>query len=318
MTALLTTAGIHVVATDDPDDVQRLVEAGEVDVAVIDCDTPRPEAGLTLVTMVRRHAPTIPVVLLMSRQVLPLAIAGVRAGVADIVVKAPESVSYLTDTVVRLCRRRAYRLQVRPLLTESLQMHEDFLRRLIDVARQAGSRSGSLPDADLPDLDLRECVVLVADDDPATATGIAQALGENSGYRVVGVQNGGEALDYAGRGIFHLALVRDGLPDLPSSIVAKSLRVEANEAIVVRFSHPSAGRPGRADIIESQRSLEFIPSLSSGAQLIEHIHLLREGLVAKRRERYHLQAFRADNDDLLRRYADLRQKLVTFLDEEGD
>ena len=44
--------------------------------------------------------------------------------------------------------------------------------------------------------------------------------------------------------------------------------------------------------------------------LVEQIHELRKAFQAKARERRYLQVFRRDYYDFLRRYAELRQKLL--------
>jgi hypothetical protein len=123
--------------------------------------------------------------------------------------------------------------------------------------------------------------------------------------------SGGEALDVATGGRFHIALVRDALPDLPGTMVVNTLRAQSPETIAILYSRPSqgAGRAGRAEILEGSRAIVLVPELRSVAQLLDRIDELKHAFDAKSRERRYLAAFRQHNYELLKRFADLKQKL---------
>lgn len=307
---LLGTAGLVVTATEDADHALRMAGEKYFAVAVIDVDTPETSAGLELMEQLKQRSSSTAVILLASRQTFDVAIEGFRRGAADVVAKSPENVRYLIDAVVEQCQRSKRSTERDRLLAETMEIHEEFLKRLMEATRKTAEveeRAGGTSMA----VELKECVVLVVDDDPNTASGLERALG--SGYRVVSVHTGGEALDFVGQRAFQLALVKDGLPDLPSKMVAKSLRAESGDGIVLMFSHPAGDKPGRADIIEATQEIALVEELTSGAQLVEQIRELREAFIAKSRERRYLQIFRRDQYDFLRRYVDLRQRLAAFV-----
>ena len=310
---LLASAGVIVTAIDDREQALNFASEKHFAVAVLDLDTPEPDAGFEVMAEIKRRSPATKTVLLATRQTFAVAVSGFRQGAAEVIAKSPDNVSYLTNVVVRLCGE-TYEGETRGrVLTKTMELHEEFLKRLMEASRRAAQAEDKLAKAHDPN-EHSECVVLVVDDNPNTAEGLRGGLPEGE-YRVVGLQTGGEALDYAGRAPFQLALVKEGLPDLPSSMVAKSVRAETAEGIVLLFSHPVEGRPGRADIIELSQSIELLPELITGSQLVEQIHELRKAHSAKARERRYLQQFRSDHFDFLRRYVELRQEISQILPE---
>jgi DNA-binding response OmpR family regulator len=306
---LLGTGGLSVTATDDLVSAESMATDKYFAVAIIDLDTPETDGGLKLLETLRERAPETSVVLLTARQHFSAAVEGFRRGACDVVAKSPENVRYLTDVVVRECQASSRDETQLEIFKEVLNVHDEFLQRLMDASK-AKAEAEERQSGGSTALHLDECVVMVADGNPNTAKGIEQALAEDGKYKVTSVLTGGEALDKVGQSGFQLALVSSDLPDLPSSMVAKSLRAESAEGIVLLFSHPVGDKPGRADIIEPSQSIELIPELKDGGQLIEQIHELRKAYLAKARERRYLQIFRRDHYDFLRRYVELKQKLL--------
>ncbi|MCK5797567.1 MAG: response regulator [Deltaproteobacteria bacterium] len=306
---LLKSAGLVVTATDDAELAQSLASDKHFAVAIIDLDTPETDGGLALLSALHTHAPATSVVLLTARQIFSVAVEGFRLGARDVIAKSPENVRYLTDVVVRECHARDRAEARETLFAEVMEVHEDFLKRLMEASR-AKAEAEERNSGSSMEVDLAECVVLVADVNPNTARGLEEALSADGGYKFISVLTGGEALDKVGQTPFQLALVSSDLPDLPSSMIAKSLRAESAEGIVLLFSHPDGDKPGRADIIEPSQSIELIPELRDGAQLVEQIHELRKAYVAKARERRYLRVFRRDHYEFLRRYVEVRQKLL--------
>jgi len=306
---LLGTAGLVVTALSDRDLALEMASEKLFAVAILDLDTPTTDAGYELIEALAERSPATSTLLLTARQHFSVAVEGFRRGAKDVVSKSPENVRYLTETVVRECHAANRARRRDSLFDEVLEVHEEFLARLMEASKGRAEAQDAAAGSS-HDFDLRECVVIVADANPNTARGLEQALGPDSGYRLISVLTGGEALDKVGQQAFQLALVSDDLPDLPSSMVAKSMRAETAQGIVLLFSHPTPDKPGRADIIEPRQNIELIAELTDGRQLVEQIHELRKAFLAKARERRYLQIFRRDHYDFLRRYVELRQKLL--------
>ncbi len=311
---LLVTSGLLVTATHDEKKALTLATQKHFAVAILDCDTPEHDKGLAVMSQLRALSPATVFILLAGRPTFDLAVRGFREGAVDVVAKTPENVKKLIEKVTSLCLEARRSDERERLLREALEVHEQFLKKLMDASRKAqqAEDAGKGPSGSW---DIKECVVLVVDENPNTASGLQEALGQSSSYRCVSALNGGEALDYAGQHGFHISLVNERISDLPWSIVAKSLRKQVADGIVLLFTDPSHG-PGRVAIIEGKQTLNLIPKLTKGVQLVEAIHQLREAYMAKLREKHYLQVFRQEHFDFLKRYAELRQKLTTLLSVE--
>ncbi|MBK8481987.1 MAG: response regulator [Proteobacteria bacterium] len=317
LAALLGRVGIEVELAGDRSQALAALARPGLGVAVVDVDTPGPDEGFALLRELQAGASDLCSIALLARPTFAAAAEALRCGAVDIVAKAPENVGYLTEAIRRLSRRPAPpREAPAEALRRALALQEELLRALIEASRASSpAEDGGERAPGAAAAGPRACVVLVVDDEPRTAEGLGLALGREGGFQVVSVVSGGEALDYVGQSKFDLALVKEGLPDLPSSIVARSLRAEADDGIVIRFTHPTASRPGRADIVEAERSIEFIPMLSSGDQLVEQLQALRTGLAAKQAERRYLERFRTLHGGLLQRYAEVRQELLGAVED---
>ncbi|MCA9671859.1 MAG: response regulator [Myxococcales bacterium] len=312
---LLSASGVVVTAIDDADRAVELVGEKYFAVAVVDIDTPGPEAGLTLMQRIRERSPQTTCVALSARQTFDLAVRGFRAGAADVIAKAPENVGYLTQRVTRLCGEHSEDIAAEDLLGEVLEVHEAFLKRLMEQSRKAAVATERAAGRE-PDADLERCTILVVDDNPRNAPGLQNALGTEGGYHVVAALTGGEALDFVGQSQFQIALVKKGLPDLPSNMIINGLKAEAPEGIVMLFQPPSDEGPGRVDIIETSGPIELVGELTSGRQLVERIAEVREAYVAKVRERRYLRAFREQHFDFLRKYVELKRKITELMPDE--
>jgi len=62
-------------------------------------------------------------------------------------------------------------------------------------------------------------------------------------------------------------------------------------------------------VLEGSKAIPLVPEFSDAKQMIERIDELREAFRRKSRERRYLAAFRQENYELLKRYADLKQRL---------
>jgi CheY-like chemotaxis protein len=314
---LLVSAGLIVTACADRARALSLAGQKHFAVALIDVDTPTVDEGLAVLQELRTVTPATTVILLVNRQTFDLAVRGFRAGAADVFAKMPENVSALVEQAARLGREGA-RLRDRDrVLDETLEVHDQFLKRLMDASRKAQlaeevARGGKQ--------ELGECLVLVVDENSRTASGLQEGLGEGA-FRCVSVTNGGEAIDYATQHGFQLAVVNERLPDLPYSMVAKTLR-QSCDGLVLTFQNPMQGgqgqvQAGHVQILEETQTIPLVPELQRGEQLIDAILKAREAHLAKTRERRFLQAFRNEHYEFLKRYVELKQKLSALLPRAG-
>ena len=93
-------------------------------------------------------------------------------------------------------------------------------------------------------------------------------------------------------------------------MVVSALKSQSPETITILYSKPGRTRPGKAEVLEGSRVIQFLPELGDASQMLERIGELRQAFVAKSRERRYLATFRQQNYELLRRYAELKQRLA--------
>jgi DNA-binding response OmpR family regulator len=315
LASLLSASGLLVTATADADRVIALATEKYFAVALIDVDTPEPDRGFAILPQIKRASPATRLVLLSNRQTFDVATRGFHAGADDVVAKAPQSVRNLVDEVVRACRESARRGDRDQVLRETLEVHELFLKKLMEASRKALQAEETARGGSGPHWELKECVVLVVDENPRTAQGLQEALARSGSYRCLSACNGGEALDLAGQQSCHLALVNERLPDLPVATVVKGLRSQMGDGIVMVFSHPTS-RPGRLALVDEHREITLVAELARGEQLVNALQEMREAYLAKSRERRYLQAFRQEHYEFLKRYVELRQKLLALVPRE--
>jgi DNA-binding NtrC family response regulator len=309
---LLAASGVLVTATADSERALSLAREKFFGVFVVDMDTPTDNSGLEHLPRLKAASPASQVILLLSDPTFDLAVDGFRAGAADVVAKTAGAVKYLTKKVVSLCLELVRSDERERALRETMEVHEEFLKRLMDANRKVmeaqdvatGQSSTSV---------LAECVVLVVDDDSRTMPGLQQALGEDKGFRCISALTGGEALDSATSSQFHIALVKDTLPDLSGTMVSKTLRA-GSEGLVLLFTHPGKD-PGRVVLVEKTQTIELVTKLTKPDQLVEQVREMRDAYVAKTRERKYIQGFRQNYMDFLKRYVELRQKLQALFPE---
>ncbi len=311
MQKLLASYGMLVTSTDDEQKVLRLMREKHFTAAVIDVDTPAPLRGLELLKEIKSISPATAVVLLAKEQTFDIATQGFRGGAVDVVAKVPQNVVVLVDRVKELCLNESYNAARSHILQDTLEVHEEFLKKLMDLAKEL-QQAEDRQREQAPQWDLEECILLVVDQNSKTAAGLSEVISKDAKYRCLSALNGGEAFDMASQHGFHIALISEQLPDLPWSMVAKSLQKQNPEGIILVFTDPISG-PARLSIVKSKAKTELISELTRGAQLVEAIHELREAYVAKSRERYYLQVFRRDHYEFLKRYVELRQKLTAMI-----
>ena len=310
MGQLLTSLGLVPTVMADPERAQSVLREKFVPLVLIDLDTPTPNAGLELVRWMKQHAPISSTLVMCSRKVFEAALEAFRAGASDVVVKSPDQVEYLKRRVVEICSLTRESTENDRLIHEVLSLHEEFLKRLMETSRHAneleerlgGGAQDASADADT------SLLIVEPPEDAWLGEQLKGALEKKGGYTLRVAGSGGEGLDAATGGRFQLALVCEALPDLPGSMVVNALKSQSPETITILYTRPGA-RPGKAEVIEGSKAIAFVPEFRDARQMLERIDELRDAFRVKSRERRYLAAFRQQNYELLKRYAELKQKL---------
>ncbi|MEO6952389.1 MAG: response regulator [Polyangia bacterium] len=299
----------------DIDRAQALVREKYFAVAIVDLDTPVPGGALELLRYMHKEAPGTALIVLTARKVYEAAVDAFRAGATDVIVKAPGEIEYLKQRVLSACLHVRLTDSNERVLHDVFSLHEDFLKRLVETSRRAAELEEKLGGgAQSADADESTSLLVVEpSDDPWLGDALQKELATRKGYKLERVYTGGEALDVGATKRFQVVLIADGLPDLPGSMIATTLRAASPDSITILYSRPGA-EPGRAQVIEGSRMIPLLASLTDAHQLVARLDELRQAFLAKSRERRYLGAFRQQNYELLRRFADLKLKLKQAAD----
>lgn len=306
---LLGENGLQPTVVSDAVRARELAREKYFAVALIDLDTPQTNAGLELVRWFKVNAPSTTTIVLASRKVFESAVEAFRAGAADIIVKSPDQVQYLRQRAVEAAEGVQRTVADDKLIKEVIGVHEDFLRRLMDSSRRTAELEEQIGGGSHPSAADEECGLLVVENDGWLARQLGDALRARGGYALVTAASGGEALDRASGRNFQIALVDDTLPDLTGSMVVSALKAQSLDTLTILFTRPGP-LPGKAEVIEGSRVIALLPEFSDAKQMVERVDELREAFRRKSRERRYLASFRQENYELLKRYADLKQRLA--------
>lgn len=309
--AQLEAAGAITTATPDSDRALTLAREKHFPVILVDADTPASGQGIELLRRFMSASPASAVMLVTGDESFEHAVEGFRRGASDVASKA--QIGYLTNRVVALCLESRRADERDQLLRDTLELHDQFLRRLMEAYRRAEMVEEAAAGQSAV---VGPCRVLVVDDNPRTAPGLQQALGTEAEFRCVGVPTGGEALDHALNETPDIALVKENLPDLSGTMVARTLCSQLKESIVLLFEHPGQ-KPGYASIIETGQTIELIAELTKPVQLVDRIRGLHEAYATKKREKRYVQSFRQTHTDFLKQFVGVRQRIQKLLPEEG-
>lgn len=309
---LLSEAQLHVTCVADPARVDSVVDRHFFSVALVDIDTPGPRAGIATIRAIKNTSPTSMVIALTPRRSYDDAVDAVRAGAIDLILKAPESVAYLKDRVLDAAGRSVGKREVDSVLDDIRSVHDEFLQRFMDAERRAIDLADRLAGRDPARADqLDELRVLIVD----AADGLVAALAQTApaGFAFVHATSGGEGLDRISSGGFHYAMVADTITDLPARTVARTMRNQHPEAVVLAFAGPGAA--GRVELVESQGTRPLIQPFHQAQQLVERLGELAEAWRAKARERRYVQAFREKHAGFLRRYVEIKTKIERAIND---
>jgi DNA-binding NtrC family response regulator len=310
MVKLLSEANLNVTCATTPDEAVGFLEKRFFSVVVVDLDTPMPGAGLRTTAAVKSKSPTSMVVILTPRKSFDEAVAAIRAGAIDVVLKTPDAVPYLKGRILEAASRSMDTREVRAVLAEVKEVHQEFLQLFMDAERRAmdfeDRLSGRDPDRSVLISNLR---VLVVDSDPRLGEALVKASAP--GYMFEQALSGGQALDLTGSHPYHYVMVSENLSDLPSSMVARSVKGQSPDSVVLAYSGPGPG--ARVEVVETTQNRPVINDFTSPKQLIDRLDELAEAFRAKVRERRYTQAFREKYYDFLRRYVNIKTKVERAL-----
>jgi two-component system OmpR family response regulator len=316
---LLTRVGLIVTGIADPVRARDQILNKFFAVALLDVDTPTPGGGLELLQFARDKSPLTSIIMMTNRKSFDTAVKSFRGGAADVVLKDPEVVPYLRERVVEAATDLTAASERNTLLEEVSEAHEEFLRRMREMSKQitdledrvvGRSRTGERAVAGEGEV----TDVVLVDDDPEAVPRLQAVLTAKDGWRFLAALTGGEALDVVTQQRPQIVMVKEDLPDLPGSMVVKTVKAGAPDAITVLYSPPK-GSTARGDVkmIEGSRIITLVSSYGTPAQLIAPMNEIREALRQKAKERRYLQAFRQKNFEFLQRYNLLKQRVATQL-----
>jgi DNA-binding NtrC family response regulator len=303
---LLSVVQLHVTCVADPARALALADRQFFSVALIDIDTPSPRAGIATIRALKQKSPTSMVIALTPRRSYEDAVDAVRAGAIDLILKAPESVAYLKERVIDAAGRSVGRREVDSVLDDVRGVHEEFLKRFMESERRAVDLADKVAGRDRAHIDqLDDLRVLVVDevDDFVSAMTDAQPRG----FTFVHATSGGEGLDRVSSEVFHYAMVAEDITDLPATTIARTIRNQHPDTVVLTFLGPADN--GRVELVETHGTRPLIKPFSDAQQLIDRLDELAEAWRIKARERRYTQAFREKHYDFLRRYVELKTKI---------
>jgi DNA-binding NtrC family response regulator len=313
---LLTRVGLVVTGTPDPVRARDQLLNKFYAVALIDADTPTPGAGIELLQFARDKAPLTSVIVMSARKSYETSVKAFRAGAVDVVLKEPDTVPYLRERVIEAASELQSTSERNTLMEEISETHEEFLRRMRDMAKELVDLedrvTGRAGEADEGGDDVN---VVLVDDDPSSLPKIEKVLTAANGWHFHAAVTGGEGLDFVTQMRPQIVIVKEQLPDLPGSMIVKTVRSSLPDAVTLLYNPPAQpGGSGELKMVDATRTINLLPSYSDAGQLVGPLNEIREGLRQKNKERRYLQAFRQRNYEFLQRYALLKQRIKTELD----
>ena len=303
---VLAAAELNVTAVADPEEARALLARRFFSVVMIDADTPAPGGGLEAAAGLRAAAPTSSLVLLTTRRSYEDAVAAVRAGAVDVILKSPDDPASLMERIVQAAARSIERSQIDAVLRDVRETYEDMLKQFLDAERRAleldERLSGRAARGESTAVEIRILVVARLVEVAEEMAALAQPP-----YRITAARSGGEALDRCGSSRYHVVMISDDLQDLPPSMVARSISASSGETMVVGLTGTPTGAV--LDMIEGDRRVRLADRIGSPEELLATLDGVTEVFRVRERERGYLQAIRERHYELLRRYAMLKSRI---------
>ena len=310
---LLSEAQLHVTCVNNAPDALEMVDRQFFSVALVDIDTPDPRGGIETIRTIKTKSPTTMIVGMTPRRSYEDAVDAVRAGAIDLILKAPESVAYLKDRVLDAAGRSVGKREVDSVLNDVRRVHDEFLQRFMDAERRAIDLADKAAGRDSAKLVLiDELRVLVIDEVDDFFGAMSESAPKNS-YSFVHATSGGEGLDRISSGAFHYAMVAEDVTDLPAKTIARTIRNQHPDTVVLTFLGPSQN--GKVELVEQAGSRVLVSPFSEAKQLVDRLDELAEAWRVKARERRYTQAFRERHYDFLRRYVEIKTKIDRAMNE---
>jgi len=309
---LLSEANLHVTCVLDSEAAMMRVSRQFFSVVLIDIDTPAPANGINTIRSIKDASPTSMVIAMTPRRSYDDAVNAVRAGAIDLILKAPESVAYLKERVLEAAGRSVGKREADTVLTDVRSVHEEFLQRFMETERRAIDLADKAAGRDPnKSVQLEELRVLVIDEVDDFVSAMADA--KPKGFEFVHATSGGEGLDRISNAPFHYAMVAEDVSDLPARTIARTIRNQHPDTVVLTFLGPAQN--GKVELIEMHSSRPIVNPFTEAKQLIDRLDELSEAWKIKARERRYTQAFRERHYDFLRRYVELKTKIERALND---
>jgi DNA-binding response OmpR family regulator len=297
---------LHVTCVADPEAALARTESQFFSVVLVDLDTPTPSGGLEVIRRLHRASPTSMIIALTPRRSFEDAVAAVRAGAIDLVLKAPDSVGYLKTRVVEAAGMSVGRREVDAVLVEIRDVQGDLLERFMEAERRAADAADRLAGKDPSrSISFDNLAVILIDEVDSLRDTLTEAA--PAGFRFVHAASGGEGLDRMSSDAFHYALVSEEITDLPPSMIISALRAQNPETVILTFRGPGEG--GSVTLVEATGTRVLMPKFEDGSELAARLDEMAEAFRVRARERRYLQAFRERHYDFLRRFVGLKTKI---------
>jgi DNA-binding NtrC family response regulator len=314
---LLTRVGLVVTGTHDTVRARDQLLNKFFAVALVDADTPTPGGGIELLQFARDKSPLTSVVVMTARKSYETAVKAFRAGAADVVLKEPDVVPYLRERVVEAATDIRATSDRNSLLEEVAETHEEFLRRMRDLAREAVDLEDRVTGREPSDAgdELETVSVVLVDDDQQALAKLEKVLTAASGWQFRAALTGGEALDIVTQMRPQIVIVKEDLPDLPGTMVVHTVKASAPDAVTLLYSPPGkSGRTGEVKLVDAGGAMNTIATYADTGELVAPLGEIRQALRAKSKERRYLQAFRQKHYEFLQRYNGIKTRLKEELD----
>jgi DNA-binding NtrC family response regulator len=303
---LLSEASLHVTCVEEAERALVLVQRQFFSVALVDIDTKTPREGIATISAIKQASPTTMVIAMTPRRSYDDAVDAVRAGAVDLILKAPESVAYLKDRVLAAVGMSVGKREVDTMLDEIRGVHAEFLQRFMETERRALDLADQVAGRNAQHVqELDELRVLVVDEVDDFVAAIEAATPK--GFTFTHATSGGEGLDRISGGAFHYAMIAEDISDLPSMTIARTIRNQHPETVVLTFLGPAEN--GRVDLVETHGKRTIVSPFREASSLIARLDDLAAAWRAKARERRYTTAFRERHYDFLRRYVELKTKI---------
>jgi DNA-binding response OmpR family regulator len=288
-------------AIKTPEEARQYVQRKFFPAAVIDLDFGELNGGLELTRFIRDTSSATKVVLLTSRRTFEAAVTAMRLGVVDIIAKRPDQISTLSGVVRGAVDRSAAGDKDSALLQEVRSVLEEAFKIMMALSRKIHGDESSSSIA----TPLMKPMILIVDEDQAFLKDVAELVIEKD-WEVSVELSGGAGLDKASTFAFQIVAVCQELSDLPGQMVIKSVQSQQNKPLGLVYS--KAGE-GSIEKYEDGQPTDSEQQFKGASHLVERLEQLAESVATMRRERRHLQAFRSEYGEYLKRYAELKVRI---------